>query len=173
MKKAILLLVMLLPLIVTLAQVDSTYQGKAGVADVADSDPGLFIVMMCILIGFIGAIFMGLILIAFVCLFIGLLSLIGITSIATVAGIYGRSFRKGLSWFFRLGFTAAGLGSGFVAAVIIHYIWLQQYHFSYLALWSASGGALSGFLVGILVFKALEKLYARYFPAKQRVPATT
>lgn len=119
MKKIIFLLLVLLPVATLLAQVDSSVYnpsgGKAGVADVADSDPGLFMVMMIILIGFLIGIIACFALAAVLAFFIFLLTAAGIFSFSVFMAWYRRSIYSGVKWFIYLSFCFAGMaGTAFV-----------------------------------------------------------
>lgn len=120
MKKIILFVALLLPVMALVAQVDSSaYQGKAGIADVADEDPGLFMFMMIFLVGLIVAIIVSLIGAGLLALFIFLLTAAGILSVSVFMAWYKRSVYTGLKWFVYLSFCIAGMVGGITCVFTI------------------------------------------------------
>ena len=92
-KKLWLIGFLVLCAVLVFAQDSTAYHGKAGVADVADEDPGLFIVMMIVLVGLITSIILGLIALAVLFLSVTALVAGGILSFSVVMGLYHKSLR--------------------------------------------------------------------------------
>lgn len=157
MKQYATLLLLLLPQLAFAA---------AGVADVADDDPNLFVVMIAMLLAFFVLVLVGLLGFA---LFVGgvlLLAGMGIFSVSVILGWFHRSFTKGLSIFFRLSLVAAGLvGSGLLLFVL--YI-LEVPLVAAPAFWilMAFAGAAAGWVCFSLI-KRLGKLLVGRFVARE------
>ena len=92
MKKTIFLLISMALSLILMAQDTAGYRGKAGIADVADTDP----VVMFILIGFIGALLLGVIALLLTCLILFLLTSAGMLSVSLFMGLYHRSLKTGI-----------------------------------------------------------------------------
>jgi hypothetical protein len=163
-KKLWVLSILVLFVAIVFAQDSTAYQGKAGVTDVADEDPGLFIVMMIVLVGLITSIILGLITISI--MFVSLTALVagGIVSFSVVMGLYHKSLRTGIKM---LVYAAAGLlggGAGVVGYFL--FILLRHAHFQiqYPLLLSIAGGMIGGLIGGWVALRFIIKLYTRLKP---------
>jgi hypothetical protein len=149
---------------VVFAQDSTVYQGKMGIADVADEDPGLFIVMIIVLIGFITAIFLGLVAISV--LFVSTVALVtgGIISFSVIMGIYHKSLLTGFRYFIVTASTLLGGAAGFIGYAL--FILLRHFHFQihYPIFLSIAGGMAGGLIGGLLALKFISRLYERLKP---------
>src|SRR5688572_12264154 len=112
MKKLIGIISLLLLVIAVIAQDTSAYQGKAGVTDVAEEDPGLFMLMMFMLLVIVAALVLTAIFAAIFWMLLLVLAFAGIVSVSVFMGWYQKSVSAGLIWFVLLCFGFVGLGSG-------------------------------------------------------------
>lgn len=145
MKQCIALLLLLLPLPALAA---------AGLADVADDDPNLFIVMMAMLLALVCMTLAGLLIFAVFVGIIVLLMAMGIFSVSVISGWYHRSFAKGVSTFFRLSLVAMGIvGSGLLLLVldIFHVPLVSSLSFCVLVV-------IAGGVAGWVCFNVIERL---------------
>jgi hypothetical protein len=160
MKKIILLTALLLPVLVLKAQVDSSpNQGKAGVADVADSDPGLFMLMMIILVGLFVAILVSLVGASMLGGFIALLTAAGILSFSVFMGWYKKSIYTGVKWFVYLSFGVAGMAGVLLVCLFIHGIGKTGYPLKTLLAWGIPAGLAGGLLAAWLVLLISRGIY--------------
>jgi hypothetical protein len=151
----------LLPVLLP-AQVDSSaYEGKAGVADVAEEDPGLFLLMMFMLMGAVIAVF--------ICLGVGLL-LSGIISLMIAAGIvsisafmawYNKSIYAGVKWFVYLTFAIIGIAGGIVGSLLIGYFRDYTSPTREMFLWSIPAGLIGGLIAAWAIIKIGNLVYKR------------
>lgn len=115
MKKFVSLVIILFVTVAVFAQDTTQAAGKAGVADVADSDPGLFIVMMLFLAGLLGAVTAG----AFICFFVFTIIIAtiatGLLSASVLIGLYHRSVKSGFRTLIYLTFIGIGFAGALVA----------------------------------------------------------
>jgi hypothetical protein len=161
MKQLFLIFCCLFPLLL-LAQADSSvYEGKAGVADVAEEDPGLFLLMMFMLMGAVIAVF--------ICLGVGLL-LSGIISLMIAAGIvsisafmawYNKSIYAGVKWFVYLSFAIIGIAGGIVGSVLIGYFSDYNSPVNEMFLWSIPAGLIGGLIAAWAIIKIGNLVYKR------------
>ncbi|MGB8194520.1 MAG: hypothetical protein WCF67_21490 [Chitinophagaceae bacterium] len=171
MKKISWLFLFILTTALAFAQDSTEYAGKAGITDVADSDPGLFFVMMLILMGLIAAAAICLFLAAMVALIIFIFISAGILSLSVFMGWYRKSFKAGLRWLVLLTFGAAGTGGG----ILSYFIYLQfneaPFQWHHLLLYAIPGGLLGGLLCGLLflflLFMMAKFLQSRYQQLRQ------
>lgn len=164
MKKLILLLLILLPGLLLLAQADSTgYRGLAGVGDVAEEDPGLFVFMMIFLLGLIVAILFALSGAGLLGLFIFLLTAGGILSVSVFMGWYKRSVYTGLKWFVYLSFCVAGMAGVTLVCLLLHRFEDTGYSLKTLLSWGLPAGLAGGLLAGWIVLAAGRAAYRRFF----------
>jgi hypothetical protein len=151
------------------AQDSTAYHGKAGVADVADEDPGLFIVMMIVLVGLITSIILGLIVISV--LFFSVTALVagGIVSFSVVMGIYHKSIRTGIKSLVYIAATLLGGGAGIIGYFL--FIMFRHSHFQiqYPLLMSFVGGMLGGMIGGWIALRLIVKVYERFKPKGQSI----
>jgi hypothetical protein len=162
LRRTILLLIGLLAGMILFAQTDTGYHAQSGVSDVEDTDPGLFLLMMFLVIGFIVSFLIVVFIIACVCLVVAGLTFAGIISTSTLIGLYTRSLKKGIRSFFQIGGAALGIPFGIIIAMFIRYLWLPQYDLLKICLWCILGGCISGLLMGVLSFRILNTLYRKY-----------
>lgn len=169
MKRIIFLLLFLLPLAAIFAQADSAaYQGKAGIADVADADPGLFIFMMIFLLGLLVAITVCFACAAMLALFVFLLVAAGIVSASVFMAVYKKSIYTGVQWLVYLSFCIAGIGGITLLCILLNYWGNTGYTLKTLLLWGMPAGLVGGLLAGWIVLTALKAIY-RHFFAKREV----
>ncbi|WP_276135206.1 hypothetical protein [Polluticoccus soli] len=138
----------------------------AGVADVADDDPNLFVVMMAMLLAFVVLMLIGLLVFA---LFVGgalLLAGMGIFSLSVISGWYHRSFVKGVSTFFRLSLVAMGLVGGVLFALVLHLLKVPLASYPSTWILVAVAGAAAGW-VSFYFIKRLGKLLVDKFVARR------
>lgn len=168
MKKIILLFLLLLPVIALLAQTDSTaYQGKAGIADVAEDDPGLFMMMMIFLLGLVVAILISLVIAGMVALFIFLLTAAGILSVSVFMGWYKRSIYTGVKWFVYLSFSIAGIAGVSLVCLLLHRFRDMDYSLKTLLSWSIPAGLIGGLLAGWVVLTVSRAVYRHFFAKRE------
>lgn len=91
----------------------------AGVADVVDSDPGLFLMMLIALIAIVFMVVVGTLIILFIAGVLLLLVSAGILSLSVFAGWYHNSVGKGISTFLNLSFITAGVIAGFLLLLVL------------------------------------------------------
>lgn len=172
MKKIILLLLALLPVVTLLAQVDSSVYnpsgGKAGVADVADSDPGLFMVMIIFLIGFLVAVIACFAVAIVLALFIFLLTAAGIVSFSVFMAWYRRSIYSGVKWFVYLSFCFAGMAGTAFVCLLVDGFGNTGYSLKTMLSWGIPIG-LSGGLLGGWALLTVSRILFRHFSAKDVV----
>jgi hypothetical protein len=136
-------------------------QAGAGVTDVADEDPGLFLMMMFLLAGFIGVCILAagaaLVALAVCCCMI----FAGTLTVSILAGWYRQSATSGLKAFVRLLFTLFGCLAGALAGWILR-IWLVHSPSSatVIADAAASGGAAGWLIANLLLATARRLLQA-------------
>jgi hypothetical protein len=150
--------------LMALAQDSTGYHGRAGVADVADEDPGLFIVMMIVLVGLITSIILGLVVIAVLFFSISALVVGGIVSFSAVLGWYHKSLRTGIRSLVFIFSTMLGGGAGIIGYFL--FILLKHSHFQieYPLVFSTIGGMVGGIIGGWVALKVIDKLYKRLKP---------
>ena len=146
----------LLPVLL-FAQANSSHIGKAGIADVADEDPGLFIVMMLILCAFSAAflaigIFSALALSVLTAFIVG-----GVISMSVFVGFYQRSVTKGLKFFMALAGTLVGAALGMATAFITIHIF--KFSITNIYPYFTIAGILGGGLIGLTSFAGLKMSY--------------
>lgn len=118
----------------------------AGVADVAGDDPGLFLMMLMMLIAFGMALAVLLVVsFALICLFV-LFLLSGILSISVVIAWVQKSFLSGLRWFLRLLFISLGMIVGMVLLVFVRVYEPVHFPIARWALICGIGGAMAGWV---------------------------
>lgn len=163
-KKLWLLSILLLFITIAFAQDSTAYQGKAGITDVADEDPGLFIVMMIILIALITSVILGLVAISI--LFVSLTALVtgGIVSFSVIMGLYHKSLRTGIRTLIYTVAILLGGGAGLVGYFL--FILLRHVHFqiNYPLILSIVCGMAGGFIVGAVALRFINILYSRLRP---------
>lgn len=160
MKKTIFLLIGMICSVILMAQDTAGYHGKAGIADVADTDPGLFMVMMFILIGFIGALLLGLIAILLTCLLLFLLTSAGIVSISLFMGVYHRSLKAGVKTLILSAFSFFGVIAGAAGYVLFSFFKHVPLKVGYTLGLSVLAGVGGGLLTGWLFSMIFGRLYA-------------
>lgn len=162
----------LLPVVTLLAQVDSSVYnpsgGKAGVADVADSDPGLFMVMMIVLIGFLIGIFACFALAAALALFIFLLTAAGIFSFSVFMAWYRRSIYSGVKWFIYLSFCFAGMAGTAFVCLLAEEFGNASYSLKTTLSWGIPIGLAGGLLSGWVLLTVSRMLFG-HFSAKDKL----
>jgi hypothetical protein len=162
-KKTVFLLVSMAWSLILVAQDTAGYRGKAGVADVADTDPGLFMVMMFILIGFIGALLLT-------CLVLFLLTSAGIVSVSLFMGLYHRSLKTGIKTLIFSAFSLFGVvggAAGYLLFSILKDIPMKAgYTLGLSMLAGLGGGLLTGWLFSILFGRFYSYLGKRFSPSK-------
>jgi hypothetical protein len=174
-KKTVLLLVSMAWSLILVAQDTAGYRGKAGIADVADTDPGLFMVMMFILIGFIGALLLGIIALLLTCLILFLLTSAGIVSVSLFMGLYHRSLKTGIKTLIFSAFSLFGVvggAAGYLLFSILKDIPMKAgYTLGLSMLAGLGGGLLTGWLFSILFGRFYRYLGKRFSPSKPRAGA--
>lgn len=90
----------------------------SGLADVAESDPGLLLFMLIGFVPFVAMVVVGLMIFAIITGVLMLITGMGIASVSVFIGWYHRSVRKGLNTFFYLCFAGAGI----VAALLLLFL---------------------------------------------------
>lgn len=169
MKKTILLLLLLLPVALLLAQTDSSaYQGKAGIADVAEDDPDISVMMLMLLLGVGVAIIISLVVAGMVALFIFLLTVAGILSVSVFMGWYKRSIYTGVKWFVYLSFSIAGIAGVSLVCLLLHRFRDMDYSLKTLLSWGIPAGLIGGLLAGWVVLTVARAVY-RHFVAKREL----
>lgn len=166
MKRIILLLFLLLPVVMLLAQADSAaYQGKAGIGDVAEEDPGLFIFMMIFLLGLVVAVIACLAAAAVLTLLTLLLMSAGIVSVAVFMAWYKRSVYTGVKWLVYLSFSIAGMAGVTFVCFLLHRFGDTGYTLKTMLSWGLPAGLAGGLLGGWILLTASRALY-RHFVMK-------
>ena len=164
MKRFILLLLFLLPLAVVFTQADSTaYQGKAGIGDVAEEDPGLFIFMMIFLLGLVVAIIACLAAAAVLAFFAFLLVAAGIVSVSVFMAWYKRSVYTGFKWLVNLSFSITGMAGVTVLCLLLHQFGDTGYTLRTMLSWGLPAGLAGGLLGGRVLLTVSRALYMRFF----------
>ena len=158
MKKFIGVISLLLLVITVIAQDSSLYQGKAGVADVAEEDPGLFMLMMFMLSAVLMALVLTVILAMFFWLLLLALAFAGIVSASVFMGWYQKSVSAGLMWFVLLCFGFVGVGSGMIVYLIAVGVSSLEYSTFHMLLYAAPAGLVGGLLAGRIFMKVIKTL---------------
>jgi hypothetical protein len=145
MKKVVFVFTALVLPLLLFAQKEA-YQGKAGIADVADTDLGLFYFMM-IMLAFIIIAFVATCILALLIVFlIAAMIFFGILSAAVLNGLYHRSLSKGVVLFIKLSMMFIGGGAGFITAFLIG----NHIHLNTELMFILIGGSLIGMVGGWL-----------------------
>ena len=154
-----------------MAQDFTGYAGKAGIADVADTDP----VVMFILIGFIGALLLGVIALLLTCLILFLLTSAGMLSVSLFMGLYHRSLKTGIKTLILSAFSLFGViggAAGYLLFSIFKDIPLKAgYTLGISVLAGLGGGLLTGWLFSILFGRFYSYLGKRFRPSKAEASA--
>lgn len=163
-KKLSILCFLLVIATLAFAQDSNAYHGKAGVTDVADEDPGLFIVMMVVLVGLITSIILGLIAISL--LFLSLTALVagGIISFSVVMGLYHKSLRAGIKTLVYAAAILLGGGAGIIGYFLFTLLRHAHFQIQYPLLLSIAGGMAGGMIGGWVTLRLINKLYTRLKP---------
>ena len=172
MKRLLILWLLLFPVATLIAQTDSSVYnpsgGKAGVADVADSDPGLFMVMIIFLIGFLIAVIACLAMAAVLAFFIFLLTAAGIVSLSVFMAWYRRSIYSGIKWFIYLSFSLAGMAGTAIVCLLAEEFGNASYSLRTTLSWGIPIGLAGGLLSGWILLTASRALF-KHFSSKDVV----
>ena len=165
-KKWRLLVLLILCAAFVYAQDSTIYRGKAGVEDVREEDPGLFIVMMIVLVGLITSIILGLI--TLTCLFFGLMALVtgGILSFSVIVGVYRGSLLTGVRTFIFIIAMLLGGAAGTAGYILFSFIRQSHFQFQYMLFLSTLGGMAGGLSGGWFALKMLKRIYERLKPGR-------
>jgi MFS family permease len=159
MRKLSILLFLLFVAISLLAQDTASMEGKAGVADVADADPGLFILMMLFLAGLLGAATAG----AFICFFVFTIIMMaiatGLLSASVLVALYHRSVKAGFRTLVYLIFILIGF-AGALGAYILYVAGSPEMSFqwSYALLLALPAGGIIGFICAKLFLRMFQRV---------------
>lgn len=167
MKKALAFVLLLLLFIPVFAQVDTTYQGKAGIADVADEDPGLLFVMTLVLIGWIGIFFLCIIGVLIMAAITLAFAAAGIITSSIIVGWYRRSVYSGVKWFIYLSFAVAGALGGAMGSFMLSVLIDTSYSKEQWLGWGIPIGIIGGLLSALGLIKISRYVYDRYFMKKE------
>lgn len=169
MKRLLILWLLLFPVVTLMAQADSSVYnpsgGKAGVADVADADPGLFMVMMIFLIGFLIAVIACFAIAAVLALFIFLLTAAGIVSLSVFMAWYRRSIYSGIKWLIYLSFSFAGMAGTVIVCLLAEGFGNASYSLRTTLSWGIPIGLAGGLLSGWILL-TISRMLFRPFSAK-------
>ena len=158
MKKLTGIISLLLLVVAAIAQDSTVYEGKAGIADVAEDDPGLFIFMMFMLMVIILALMFTVVLAGvFWALLMGL-AFAGIVSMSVFMGWYQKSVSAGLIWFVLLCFGFVGVGGGMLIYLFAVGVSDWEYNTGNMLLYAAPAGLLGGLLAGWIFLKVMKRL---------------
>ena len=148
------------------AQVDTTYHGKAGVADVAEDDPGLLLFMMAIAIGWIGIFFLSVIgVLVLAAIALGLTAA-GVITSSLLIGWYRRSVYSGVKWFVYVSFALAGALGGAIGSMLLHHVADTGYSTGKWLVWGIPIGMIGGLLSAWVLIKISRYVYGRYIAKK-------
>lgn len=143
MKRTLLLIPACLSAALSLAQTsDSIPEGKAGITDVAESDPGLFVVMMMILLGLMVLFAFAVVATMIVIVMTAVLASAGVLSLSLFAGLYKRSASAGIKTLVYASFSGLGLLGGLAG----YYTYVRYNHLNF----SWQDAALAGMPIGLL-----------------------
>lgn len=166
MKKIILLVLALLPMLTLLAQVDSSaVQGNTVVFDDGDFSPGLFAITLIFLLGLLIAVIACFALAAVLALFIFLLTVAGILSFSVFMAWYRRSIYSGIKWFIYLSFSFAGMAGTAIVCLLAEEFGNASYSLRTTLSWGIPIGLAGGLLSG-WVLLAISHALLRPFSAK-------
>lgn len=155
------LIAFLLPLLIH-AQVDTTaYESKAGVADVAEADPGLFLMMMLLLMAAVITVLLLMIISAIFAGVIAAMIAAGILSISAFMAWYKKSVYAGVKWFVYLSFAIAGLGAGLLAGLTVNHFRDYEGSQSEMLLWCLPAGIAGGLAAAWVIIKIGNILYRK------------
>jgi hypothetical protein len=168
MKKTLTVILLLITLMPVFAQVDTTYQGKAGVADVAEDDPGLLLFMMAIAIGWIGILFLSLLgVLVMAAIALGLTAA-GIVTSSLLVGWYRKSVYSGVKWFVYVSFALAGALGGAIGSMLLrHFVDTGHPYGKWLG-WGIPIGMIGGLLSAWVLIKISRYVYDRYIVKKAK-----
>lgn len=158
--------------VILFAQVDSSgYEGKAGVADVAEEDTGLFMLMMFMLMGAVAAVLACLLVGLLIMGIIFLIIMAGIASISAFLAWYRKSVYEGVRWFLYLTFAVIGIAGGIVGGVLIKFV--IGYHASIRSLlpWTVPAGLVGGLIAAWALIKIGNIIYQRVLNMRAKMPA--
>ena len=138
-------------------------EGKAGIADVAADDPGLFMFMMIIAFGVIVAILFVMVCAVVIAMLLLFLSAVGILSLSVFMGWYKKSLYTGVQWFVFLSFGVTGMAGVLMVALLVTRFGHSDYSLNTLLSWGIPSGLAGGLLAGWLVLFAGRLIYRRFF----------
>jgi hypothetical protein len=136
-------------------------RAAAGVADVAENDPVVFVAMMVLLLGFVGMIIAGLFIFAVLAGIVILMAAMGILSLSLFAGWYTRSVSKGVHTFFTLSFATMGGTGGLLLLLVLyllHVSWVSSAEF---CVSIVVAGALAGWVCLLIIKKILQRVFGK------------
>jgi hypothetical protein len=136
--------------------------GKAGLEDVREEDPGLFMMMMIFLVGIVGAFFLGMIVLMLIAAFAAALIFTGILTTSVLAGLYHRSMMTGVKWFVYLACCAGGAVLGLVGALLVRVISSATHTSLFSPGYALLGGLVAGPILGWLTMKTIYWAYKRW-----------
>ena len=134
----------------------------SGLADVADSDPGLGLFMIALLAGFVAASILALMLTIIGFSFAGLLVVSGALAVSVTHAWYRGSITSGLRLFFRLTFILFGLVGGSAAGWILQEFWLSGPPRPEIVAVGGLSGAVAGFLMLRVMLLMLRRFAGRF-----------
>lgn len=167
MKKMSALIVFMFAALSIFAQDTTQAAAKAGITDVAESDPGLFMVMMFILVGLLGAATAG----AFICFFVFTIIIAtiatGLLSASVLIGLYHRSVKSAFRTLIYLTFITVGIGGALVAyAIFVAASHQASFSWLYALLIAVPAGGVVGFVCArlfIVMFRRVTALVQKRF----------
>ena len=158
MKKFIGFIPLILLVVPVIAQDSTVSPGRAGVADVAEEDPGLFMVMMMILLVLMAALVLTAIFAAMFWMLMLALAFAGIVSVSVFMGWYQKSVSAGLIWFVLLCFGFVGMSSGLLIYLFVVGVSDWEYSTANMLLYAAPAGLLGGLLTGWIFVMVMKRL---------------
>lgn len=140
---------------------------KAGIADVAEEDPSLFMMMVIIILAFVIMMLAGIIIICLVAGIVMLLVGAGILSLSVFAGWYHRSVSKGISTFLHLSFATAGIIAALLLILALNILHIQAAATTSFCISIIVAGGFAGWLSLNIAIKVMQLLIDRLREYKQ------
>ena len=135
----------------------------AGVADVANEDPGLFMVMMALLAIFICVALVGLFLFFILLGTVFLLASVGIITFAVIETLYHRSLGRGFRILLRTAFTVAGFLSGIFLLFLLLAVQVQFESSTLFKIFVVVTCAAAGWNCSLITERITKVVFSRLF----------
>lgn len=130
----------------------------AGIADVADNDPGLFLIMLIALLALVFMVVAGTFIILFIAGILMLLVGAGILSLSVFAGWYHNSVGKGINTFLNLSFITAGIIAALLLLLVLDIFNVQAVTTTSFCVSVIAAGGIAGWICIRITKQVLQLL---------------